>query len=357
MRDVGSSRPKLRGLTTINKFTSYRISCAVTNLGHQPKDDRQLDEDSSFLKSSSIRPLHEQVSISLCRCFILPSISLKANRVMQILRSRSSRLLTPEIVWLERVSLHLVYLLDICKLASTLLCRLRIRQHPLSFWGANLVWISMENPWWWKLECLFQTSLRQSRTHATASDFVRSHSASNQEIRHLSQLFFCQWTVVNIFEYRKWLQHSTHGHCPCSISGSDLKLFISSIHVKSRRHRGWYNSHKSAARFHDGQLSSFLQLLSIEHQNKEDHLRSNLRRSLGVKIPSLDWSSPPAHWFQLICMMPMIIPASSVSKRLFKFWVLRCHRHLIPTTSLQGVAHNPFPLSSNCCHVGDGPAR
>ena len=113
MRDVGSSRPKLRGLTTFNKFTSYRISCAATNLGHQPKGDRQLDEDSSFQKSSSIRPLHERVSISLCRCFILPSISLKANRVKQILRSRSSWLLTPEIVWLERVSLHLVYLLDL----------------------------------------------------------------------------------------------------------------------------------------------------------------------------------------------------------------------------------------------------
>ena len=98
MRDVGSSRPKLRGLTTFNKFTSYRISCAATNLGHQPTGDRQLDEDSSFQKSSSIRPLHERVSISLCRCFILPSISLKANRVKQILRSRSSRLLTPEIV-------------------------------------------------------------------------------------------------------------------------------------------------------------------------------------------------------------------------------------------------------------------
>ena len=62
----------------------------------------------------------------------------------------------------------------ICKLASTLLCLLPIRQHPLSFWGANLVWISMENPWWWKLECLFQTSLRQSRAHATASNFVCS---------------------------------------------------------------------------------------------------------------------------------------------------------------------------------------
>ena len=115
MRDVGSSRPKLRGLTTFNKFTSYRISCAATNLGHQPKDDRQLDEDTSFQKSSSIRPLDERVSISLCRCFILLSISLKANRVMQILRSRSSRLLTPEIVWLEGVSLRLVYFLDIVR--------------------------------------------------------------------------------------------------------------------------------------------------------------------------------------------------------------------------------------------------
>ena len=100
--------------------------------------------------------------------------------------------------------------------------------------------------------------------------YVHHSASSNQGIRHLSQLFS---EPSSIF-LRTENGCNTYGHCPCSISGSDLRLFISSIHVKSRRHRGWYFSHKSAARFHDGQLSSFLQMLSIQHQNKEDHLCS-----------------------------------------------------------------------------------